>query len=614
MKNVYYLASTVERDKFRLDVKFQSDTAGVYLSYIPEQQVKDQTLIKALGADRLDNNNNAHSNGYFDYVDGYTVANGRVFFPAAEPFGQYIYNYLTSKGVPAATAQKYAFTELYDSTKTIAKQIAEKDKYLLVGQFRGTSANVISLGAYNVPQGSVVVTAGGVTLSEGSDYSVDYSAGEVTILNQSIIDAGTSVNVSLESQSDYGQERKTMFGLNWQYDFSKNFMIGGTFMHLSEQPLTTKVNMGAEPVNNTIWGLNMNWKKESQWLTNMLDKIPFLHLTQPSHISFSAEFAQLLAGQSSGTQDRASYLDDFENTKNTIDVSQPTNWIISSVPSDFTESADKTTLRSGFNRSLLAWYNIDPLFTRRSSSLTPGHIKSDLEQLSNHYVREVYVHELFPNRDQSSYNGSTSTLSVLNLAYYPEERGPYNFNPTLDINGHLPNPRQKWGGMMRKLDTNDFETANIEYIEFWMLDPFIYTRQQADANRYGGDFYINLGEVSEDVLHDGKKYYESGMPVDGSQAWTTTQWGRVPTQATVTYAFATTKGSRALQDVGFNGLTDAEEQQFESYQDFLSYARANTNQAVFDSIWADPANDDYHYYRGSDWDQAQASILQRYKK
>lgn len=229
-------------------------------------------------------------------------------------------------------------------------------------------------------------------------------------------------------------------------------------------------------------------------------------------------------------------------------------------------------------------------------------------------MREVYVHELFPNRDQSSYNGSTSTLSVLNLAYYPEERGPYNFNPTLDINGHLPNPRQKWGGMMRKLDTNDFETANIEYIEFWMLDPFIYTRQQADANRYGGDFYINLGEVSEDVLHDGKKYYESGMPVDGSQAWTTTQWGRVPTQATVTYAFATTKGSRALQDVGFNGLTDAEEQQFESYQDFLSYARANTNQAVFDSIWADPANDDYHYYRGSDWDQAQASILQRYKK
>ena len=462
MKNVYYLASSVEKEKFRLDVKFQSDTAGVYLSYIPEPQVKNQTLIKVLGADRLDNNNKAHSNGYFDYVEGYTVTNGRVFFPVAEPFGKHIYNYLTSKGVTADQASKYAFTELYDSTKTVAKQIAEKDKYVLMGQFRGTSANVISLGAYNIPQGSVVVTAGGVTLAEGTDYSVDYSGGEVTILNQSIIDAGTSVNVSLESNTDYAQERKTMFGLNWEYDISKNFQLSGTFQHLSEQPLTNKVNMGSEPLNNTIWGLNINWKKESQWLTNMLDKIPLLHLTQPSSISFSGEFAQLIAGQSHGTQDNASYIDDFENTKNTIDVSTPTSWIISSVPSMFQESNDKNTLRSGFNRSRMAWYTIDPLFTRRSSSLTPGHIKSDLDQLSNHYVREIYVNELFPNRDQSAYNGSTSTLSILNLAYYPNERGPYNFNPDLNYDGTLNNPQQHWGGMMRKLDTNDFETANIE--------------------------------------------------------------------------------------------------------------------------------------------------------
>ena len=613
MKNVYYLASSVEKEKFRLDVKFQSDTAGVYLSYIPEPQVKNQTLIKVLGADRLDNNNKAHSNGYFDYVEGYTVTNGRVFFPVAEPFGKHIYNYLTSKGVTADQASKYAFTELYDSTKTVAKQIAEKDKYVLMGQFRGTSANVISLGAYNIPQGSVVVTAGGVTLAEGTDYSVDYSGGEVTILNQSIIDAGTSVNVSLESNTDYAQERKTMFGLNWEYDISKNFQLSGTFQHLSEQPLTNKVNMGSEPLNNTIWGLNINWKKESQWLTNMLDKIPLLHLTQPSSISFSGEFAQLIAGQSHGTQDNASYIDDFENTKNTIDVSTPTSWIISSVPSMFQESNDKNTLRSGFNRSRMAWYTIDPLFTRRSSSLTPGHIKSDLDQLSNHYVREIYVNELFPNRDQSAYNGSTSTLSILNLAYYPNERGPYNFNPDLNYDGTLNNPQQHWGGMMRKLDTNDFETANIEYIEFWMLDPFIYTREQGTASDYGGDFYINLGEMSEDILRDGKKFYESGMPTDGSAAYTTTQWGKVPNQATVTYAFATSSGARAKQDVGFNGLTDEEEQKWESYQDFLKEVQGKVNPAVWDSIWADPAGDNYHYFRGSDYDRMEAPILRRYK-
>ncbi|MBR2250632.1 MAG: cell surface protein SprA, partial [Prevotella sp.] len=615
MKNVYYLATNVEKEKFRLDVKYQSDTTGVYLSYIPEQQVKDLPLIRLMGADRLDNNNRPNPNGYFDFVEGITVSQGRVFFPAAEPFGQFLYDKLMEKGLSSDKAAQYAFTELYTSTKTSAKQIAEKNKFMLSGQFRGSSANVISLDAYNVPQGSVVVTAGGVPLVEGSDYTVDYSAGEVRILNQSLIDAGTPINVSLESKTDYSMQRKTMFGINWQYDFSKNFQLGGTLQHLSEQALTTKVAMGKEPLNNTIWGLSLNWKQESQWLTNLLNKIPLLHVTQPSNISLSAEFAHLIAGQSKDTQDNASYLDDFENTKNTIDVSTPTSWIISSVPSLFPEAQDKTTLKSGFNRSLLAWYSIDKLFTSRSSSLTPSHIKSDLNQLSNYYVREVYVNELFPNRDQSSYNGRTSTLPVLNLAFYPSERGPYNFNPNLNTQGRLTAPTQTWGGMMRKLDTNDFEMANIEYIEFWLLDPFLYERQAGQlTSDLGGDFYINLGEVSEDVLRDGKKFYESGMPVDGSQNYTLTQWGKIPTQSTVNYAFATGTGSRALQDVGFNGLTNAEEQTFADYQDFLSQVQGKVTQAVFDSIFADPANDDYHYFRGSDYDQQQKSILDRYKR
>ena len=613
MKNVYYLASSVEKNKFKLDVKFQSDTAGVYLNYLPEQQVKSTPLLRVIGADRLDNNGKANSNGYFDFVEGYTISNGRVFLPKAEPFGRSLYDYLVSKGIDAERAKKYAYTELYDSTKTVAKQIAEKDKYMLQGQFKGTSANVISLGAYNVPQGSVTVTAGGVTLTEGSDYSVDYSAGEVTILNQSIIDAGTAINVSLESNTDYGQQRKTMLGLNWEYDFNKDFQMSGTIQHLSEQSLTTKVQMGAEPLNNTIWGVNLSWKKESQWLTNMLNKIPFLHVTQPSNIQLNGEFAQLIAGQASGTQDNASYIDDFEATKSGIDVSTPTSWMLSSVPSTLEGSSDKTGLTSGFNRARLAWYNIDPLFTRSSSSLTPSHIKGDVEQLSNHYVREVYTNEVFPNRDQSAYSGTSSTLSILNLAYYPQERGPYNFTTSLDRAGHLTQPQKAWGGMMRKLDTNDFEAANIEYIEFWMLDPFIYTRQDGTASQHGGDLYFNLGDISEDVLRDGKKFYESGMPVNNTDSCTLSQWGKIPTQSTVTYAFATTGGSRDKQDVGLNGLTDVEERSFSTYQDFLTYARANVTGSALDSINADPAGDNYCYFRGSDLDERKVSILERYK-
>ncbi len=610
MKNVYYLASNVEKTKFRLDIKFQSDTAGVYLTYIPE--VKDITLLKGLGCDRLDNNNRAHPNGYFDFIEGYTVSEGRVFFPSVEPFSKTLRDFLKANGVSADKIEKYAFNELYDTTRTAAKQMTDKNKYLLVGQFKGTSANVISLGAYNVPQGSVVVTAGGVILSEGTDYSVDYSAGEVTILNQSIIDAGTSVNVSLESNTDYGMQRKTMLGMNWEYDFSKALQLGGTFQYLTEQTMTSKVTMGQEPLRNMLWGLNINWKHESQWLTNMLNKLPLLHCTQPSQISFTGEFAQLIAGQAGGTQDNASYIDDFENAKNGLDVSEPKAWTMSSVPTMFREYNDKDSVTSGFNRSLLAWYNIDPIFTYRTSSLTPSHIKSDLEQLSNHYVRAVYVSELYPNRQQSTYSGATATLPILDLAYYPEERGAYNLTTDVDINGKLTNPQQRWGGMMRKLETNDFETANVEYIEFWLLDPFIYSSQQSDAAEYGGDLYINLGEVSEDILRDGKKFYESGMPVDGTGTFSRTAWGKVPVQPTQTYAFATSSGARAKQDVGLNGLTDEEERSQPAYANFLNGVTVNDSVRTAWNI--DPANDNYHYYRGSDLDARKASILERYKR
>lgn len=615
MKNVYYLASQVEKTKFRLDIKFQSDTAGTYLTYIPDQRVKSQTLLKMLGCDRLDDNDKPHPNGYFDYVKGYTVSEGRVFLPSAEPFGSYLQQKLLSSGLTEEEAWKYVFKELYDSTKTVAKLMAEKDKYLLVGQYKGTSANVISLGAYNVPQGSVEVTAGGVKLTEGTDYTVDYSAGEVTILNQSIIDAGTNVNVSLESNTQYSMQRKTMVGVNWEYDFSKSFQLAGTLMHLHEQALTSKVTMGSEPLSNTLWGLSVNWKQESQWLTSMLNKIPFLHVKEPSRIAFTGEFAHLIAGTAGGTQDNASYIDDFEDTKTYLSVKEPKQWTLSSVPTMFQEFSDKTGVTSGMNRALLAWYYIDPILTSRNSTLTPSHIKSDLDQLSNHYVREVYVKELYPNRGQSTYNGATALLDVLNLAYYPEERGPYNLTRGFSPDGRLQEPEMKWGGMMRRLDTNDFEQANIEYIEFWLLDPFIYTRQEGTASDYAGDLYFNLGEISEDILRDGKKFYESGMPVDGSESYVTTQWGKIPTQATQTYAFATTSGSRRLQDVGFNGLNDDEERQYSAYRDWLNAVSGMiTNDSIRQAWQTDPAGDDYHYFRGSDFDEEKKSILDRYKR
>ncbi len=605
MKNVYNLgANNLQKEKFRLDIKYQSDSTGVYLTYLPEENLKSTTLLKAMNLDRLDANNNANSNGQFDFVEGYTIQKGRIIFPVAEPFGEHLRQWIGNDAI----ARKYCFPELYDSTKTVAKQIAEHDKFLLTGRYKGTAAGEIDLGVTNVAQGSVVVTAGGMTLTENTDYTVDYSMGRVTIINQSLLDAGTNISASVESNDNYGMQRKTMMGVNLDYELSKNLTFGGTLMFLNEQPLTTKVNMGNEPLKNTLWGAHISWKKESQWLTNMIDKLPLIQATQPSQITFDGEFAQLIAGQNHKIQGAASYLDDFESSTYKSSLTQPTYWTMSSTPSMFPESKLNGDLSYGYNRALLAWYYVDPIFTRRSSTLTPSHIKSDLEQLSNHYVREVYERELYPHKAQNSYT-TASSLNVLNLAFYPNERGAYNLTTDVDNDGHLTNPQQRWGGMMRKMDNTDFEAQNVEYIEFWMMDPFIYEQTA------GGDFYINLGEVSEDILKDGKKYFESGMPVDGnSQYWTEGLWGRVPNTTSVTYAFNNEAGSRARQDVGLNGLDDEEERLFPTYADYVQKIRGKVRTEVYDSIFADPANDNYHYYRGTDFDQNKTSILNRYKR
>ena len=609
MKNVYKLrAMSIQKEDFKMDIKYLSDTTGVNLNYLPEEQFKQTTLLKMMNLDRLDNNNKTNPNGKFDYLEGYTIQaqNGRIIFPVAEPFGQWLRDKIGNHAV----ADKYCYDELYDSTKTAATQVTEKNKFTLMGEYKATRSGTIQIGngMSAIPQGSVTVTAGGVTLVEGTDYTVDYAGGEVTIINQSILDAGTNINVSLEESSEYGSMRKTMVGLNWEYELSKSLSFGGTFLKVNEKPLTSKVAMGAEPLNNTLWGLHLNWKQNSQWLTNMLDKIPLLNLSAPSSISFTGEYAQLDAGKSKETQGGASYLDDFDNNKEVSDVSNPKDWMLSSTPSHLEYGKLSNDVRYGYNRARLAWYNIDPLFTRRSSSLTPSHIKSDLDQLSNHYVREVYVREVYPNRDTNQ--GESNTLSVLNLAYYPQERGPYNLDTDVDDHARLNSPEKRWGGMMRRINESDFENANVQYIEFWMMDPFIYTK---DDKRYGGDFYINLGDISEDILKDGKKYYESGMPVSNAATYTETVWGRVPSEKSVVYSFSNESGARQKQDIGLNGLADADERTYGIYADYLNEMKSKVTSAVFDSLYNDPAGDDYHYFRGSDYDARQTSILDRYK-
>ncbi len=624
MKNVYSLGGyQIQKSNFKLDIKYLSDTTGTSIPYLPVAGINNKTLLQVMNLDRLDSNQESNVDGFFDFVEGYTIlaSTGKVIFPVAEPFGSHLEKAI---GNPVE-AQKYVYQELYDSTLVVAQQFADKNKFILTGEYQASSGSQIRLNATNVPRGSVVVMAGGVTLVENSDYTVDYAMGIVTITNQSIIDSGQSISVTLENQSLFSLQRKTLLGLDLQYEFNKNLTLGTTIMHYSEKALTEKVDIGNETVNNTMIGFNLNYNTDFMWLTNLLNKIPTVNATQPSRINLTAEYAQLIPhSQKSGSNKGSSYIDDFEYTQTGIDLRSPYSWQLASTPYDpsndalFPEGVLSNDVKYGMNRALLNWYYIDRLFTSRNSSMCPGYIKSDLDQISNPYVREVNTREIFPGR-QTTY-GESTTIQTLNLTYYPTERGPYNLDAdNIDDEGNLLYPEKRWGGIMRKMDNTNFDSSNIEYLQFWLMSPFL---DPENPNDEGGDLYFNFGEISEDILKDGLKSYENGIPYDGDDQYLTeTVWGRVSQQNSLTYSFDNSTGSRLVQDVGLDGLPNDMEYSFSSYSDYLSKLRLKLSGATIAKMEADkfsplndPAGDNYHFYRGYDYDNERLGVLARYKR
>lgn len=626
MKNIYNIgAYQVNQEDFILNVLYQNDKAGSDINYFPKDasgttDIDNEILLTVLNLDNLNSQLDPGADGMFDFIDGITInsTNGRIIFPMIEPFGSYLRGKINNNGI----ADDYVFEELYSKTQNEAQQLAEKNKFSLKGSYKSSTSSEISLNALNVEPGSVMVKAGGRELIENIDYTVDYTLGRVKIINQSLLESSTPISISSENNTLFNIQTKTLLGVQMDYQFNDDFNMGATVMHLSEQPLTQKVNIGDEPISNTIWGLNGSYRTESQFLTRMIDKIPFIETKEPSSISVEGEFAQLMPGHnkaigSSGT----AYIDDFEGTETSIDMKSLSSWVLASTPQnndvDFPEGNLNNDLAYGFNRAKLAWYVIDPLFLRNSSA-TPSHIKSDKDQQSNHFVREIFEEEIWPNKERAS--GVPTNISVLNMAYYPSEKGPYNFDVDgqggisqgMAADGSLIDPETRWGGIMRKIETNDFEAANIAYVEFWMMDPFVY-----DPDHKGGDLFFNLGNVSEDILRDSRKSFENGLPTSAEVTLVdSTKWGRVPLVQSLVNAFDNNTESRKYQDVGFDGLSSEDELSFYSdYIEAISISAAlGTGSPAYTMALGDASSDDYHYFRGADYDSDEVSILDRYKE
>lgn len=594
MKNVYSIgAYRVEQQDFQLDV-FYDDPGKGEKRFLPETNLAGKPLIQVLNLDNLNPTGDPQPDGRFDFVEGLTILSGtgKIIFPVLEPFGETLRDSIDDPEDKA----KYSFRNIYETSIFESMQYAENNRFIIRGQYKSSVSADISLGVFNLPRGSVQVTAGGRVLQENIDYEIDYNIGRIKIINESFLASG-AIKISFEDNAAFGFQTKTMLGLRADYVVNKHINVGGTFMHLYERPFTQKVNIGDDPINNRVFGLDFRYEKNAPWLTRMVDAIPGIDTKEESNIKFYTEAAFLRPGHSKAIRqgedtDGTVYLDDFEGSNNGVPIeSFHGNWSLASVPQKsrfqgrpfLPESARNNDPIINVNRALISWYRQLDTGVRTA------------EDNNNHYTRGIRPDEIFPQRQFDQQQRLTQFLTF-DLNYYPNERGPYNFDGKdgtafsegINMDGTLAAPETRWGGIMTNNSQPDFERANYETIEFWLMSPYLYDPEGQD-----GQLVFDLGSVSEDVMKDGRKFAEHGLPSnpEESENLTTTNLSRLSEIEPAINAFENEQEARDQQDVGLDGMSDAMEQAF--HEDYINSLTGHLQAPAMQRLRQDPACDNF---------------------
>ena len=284
--------------------------------FLPDKSVKPEyngiPLITLQNLDRLNNQNDPQPDGVFDYLEGFTVisSQSRIIFPLLEPFGHDL-DYLYAS---PDSAKKYLYYPLYDTIKAIAQTLAQLDRFKLVGRSKSSASGDYQLG-FNIPPGSVTVTAGGQQLQENIDYEINYDLGTLRVINSAIINSGIPVNIQYENNATFGLQQRNYMGLRLDYLANKNLSLGATAVRLGERPFFTKQSYGDDPIRNSMYGLDFDYQNEVPRITKWLNKIPFYSSNVPSSITAYGEVAMLNPGHAPQIGKKGEgviYVDDFE--------------------------------------------------------------------------------------------------------------------------------------------------------------------------------------------------------------------------------------------------------------------------------------------------------------
>jgi cell surface protein SprA len=625
MKNVYSLNTTqIAKQGFQLRIVYKDDLTGLDNPNLQEgRNLQNIPLLRVMNLDRLNSLGDPQPDGNFDFIEGTTIDSrfGKIIFPVLEPFGSSLAKKFESD--EDNLKSKYVFSDLYRGTLIDAQQITEKNKFFLKGSYQGSAGGASVQLPFGVSEQSVTVKAAGAQLQAGTDFVLEAQIGQLRIINESVMNSGRDIEVCYEQPDLFQNQIRRMLGTRLEYTVNPNFKIGATGMSLRETPagFISRTAIGNEPIDNSMIGVDIKYRSDSRWLTRMVDALPFLQTKEPSSVQFEAEFAQSFAGISPQAKGR-SFVDDFESAKIAYDLTrQPNRWKLGATPPKFSQGSVTDPLESGYNRAKISAYSVDNTLTSPGGfggvSRPKGITDSDLE---NYYEKYYLPQDLYPGRSQSLVQ---LPEAILDIAFFPEERGMYNYTTDLTTEGRLKNPRKNFGAITRAVASDpDFDNANIENISFWLMDPFITGengvikdgRANPTPNTTGGKLHINLGEVSEDIMKNGRYDFENGLPIDSVSVGknvTESKWGYTTKQQFLVNTFSNQAGTRAKQDVGLDGLSNSQERVF--FKDYLQKLPTNLTPKAKADIVADPSGDDFEFYFSDKADAANQKIVERYK-
>ncbi len=620
MRNIYSLrGGGIRPDDFKLAIEYRP-SSGAQQETLPGSRTP---LLQQLGLDRIGAGGAPGADNLFDYINNYTIdaERGLLFFPYLEPFGARI----TEVTQDNPNTQQLAFTQLYTTKQETARNQTQFDIYRINGSYQGSAQSFFDLKAWSgLVEGSVRVLAGGVTLTEGADYTVDYTgSGTLNIINQAYVNAGRDIEITYEQNSLFDLQKKTLLGARADYAFEDRVQLGATVMRMAQRSQVDKFRIGDEPIANTIWGLDGQFKAEPRWITQAVDALPFLQTRAPSRFDVRGEFAQLRPGDSqtiafrqtqrdlrgSGfgfAQDElngVSYVDDFESFENTYSLKAPGAWRLAAAP-DSIGAVDGAMLLTGSRpdslrtnwRGGMAWYQMNQNILRELASLP---IRTNPAAINVPRVTDVY-----PDRPLTGNTGAPETISTFDLYFDPNIRGPYNYST--DLTSFFNQPKNTWGGIITPIPEGyrDFDTKNVEFIEF-----VIRAFAEGENEDPGQDayLYVDLGTISEDVLPDQQLSTEDGLSLQGVDASSAfTRWGRVA-QLGENGIIDQDKELRRTEDLGLDGLVSynpdpydpaaTESNFFATFVQALQAQPVNPYHAAeIARSQLDPSGDDYHHY------------------